>query len=341
MTSDPFDLLVSPLDQAPLRLEGDALVGRGHERYPIRDGVARMVPSPDGSAAGEQDGATAASFGGKWALLSDEERDRLAAFQFQWYDKRFGWGDEAGLAAHLATCDTVLDAGAGTGYDAVRYARLCPGRVVAIDLSESVTAAADLWKTAKNLQFVQADIMRPPFAPESFDFVVSDQVIHHTPDCRQAFLMLAALVRPGGQLSVYVYAKKALVRELADEHIRNITTRMSFEECMQFSEDITELGRELTRTAATVTLERGVPLLGIEPGEHDVQRLIYWCFLKAFWNEDWGHELNVLTNFDWYHPPYASRHTRDEIEGWCTEGGLEIVHLDVIESGISVRARKL
>jgi len=30
----------------------------------------------------------------------------------------------------------------------------------------------------------------------------------------------------------------------------------------------------------------------------------------------------------------------EEVLGWCDEDGLEVVHLDVIESGISVRAVK-
>lgn len=81
------------------------------------------------------------------------------------------------------------------------------------------------------------------------------------------------------------------------------------------SEQITELGRELSRTGATIALERGVPLLGIEPGDHDVQRLIYWSFLKCFWNENFSERLNVLVNFHWYHPPYASRHTEEEVRG--------------------------
>ncbi len=88
-------------------------------------------------------------------------------------------------------------------------------------------------------------------------------------------------------------------------------------------------------------LERGVPLLGIEPGTHDVQRLIYWTMLKCYWNEDLGWHQSVMTNYDWYSPVYASRHTEEEVLGWCREEGLEIVHLDVIESGISVRAARV
>jgi SAM-dependent methyltransferase len=328
-----LELLVCPVDHGRLRRDDGALVDDHGHRYPIRDGIPWLADP------GEQAG-TAETFGSKWSLVSEEERDRLAAFQFEWYDKRFGWGSEAGLARHLSGVERVLDAGTGTGYDADRYARLCPGDVVAFDLSESVVAAAERWGERSNLHFAQGDILAPPFAAESFDFVVADQVIHHTPDCARAFRTLASLVRPGGQISVYVYKRKALIRELADEHVRAITTRMSVQECMEFSEQVTELGRELSRLGGRVSLERGVPLLGIEPGEHDVQRLVYWSFLKCFWNEDWDHRLNVLTNFDWYHPPYASRHTEEEMRGWCAECGLDVVHVDVVESGISIRAAK-
>ena len=115
---------------------------------------------------------------------------------------------------------------------------------------------------------------------------------------------------------------------------------MSPAECMELARDITELGRELSRAATAVRLERGVPLLGIAPGEHDVQRLIYWSFLKCFWNDGFSENLNVLVNFDWYHPPYASRHTEDELRGWCGDCGLSIAHMDVSDSGLSVLARR-
>ena len=163
-------------------------------------------------------------------------------------------------------------------------------------------------------------------------------MLHHTPDCVRAFATMAELVPPGGQLAVYVYRKKAIIRELVDDHVIDMTARLSFEECLELSEQLTELGRELSRTGATVKLEHGVPLLGIEPGEHDVQRLIYWTMLKCFWNEDLGWHQSVMVNYDWYSPVFRSRHTEEEVLGWCRDAGLEVEHLDVIESGISVRA---
>ena len=48
----------------------------------------------------------------------------------------------------------------------------------------------------------------------------------------------------------------------------------------------------------------------------------------------------MITNFDWYHPLHAHRHTEAEVRGWLAEFELEEVHLSVVESGISVLAKK-
>ena len=299
-----------------------------------------MAAAPE-QAEGDDQAGTFESFSAKWTGVSEADLEQRFAQQYEWYVQRYGFGDEDGLAKFLEGRETILEAGTGLGGDSARFARLAPdAHVVGIDLSEGIVAANEHFGGPENLDYVQADIMNLPFAPESFDFVSSDQVIHHTPDAPQAFRNLAALVKPGGHIAVYVYVKKALLRELADIEVRKITTQMSVEECMEFSEQVTELARELSHLDAKVTLEKGVPLLGIEPGEHDVQRLIYWTFFKAFWNDDFSERLNTLVNFDWYHPPYASRHTPEEVSGWCEEAGLVEERMDVSESGISVLAAK-
>jgi SAM-dependent methyltransferase/uncharacterized protein YbaR (Trm112 family) len=335
-----LEVLACPHDGAPLSQNGGNALACAHgHAFPIEHDIPRVLPSLTGSSQDDQVG-TADSFGAKWDAFRDEDRDAAYAFQHQWYLDRYGFADEDDLARFLAGRERILDAGCGLGRDVARYARLSNAEVVGFDLSDAVVRARRDFAGQPRTEFVQGDILNPPFAPESFDFVAADQVIHHTPDCPRAFRTLAGLLRPGGQIAVYVYKRKGMVRELADTYVREKTTAMSFEECWEFSEQISELGRELSRLGGKITLEKGVPLLGIEPGEHDVQRLIYWNFLKCFWNEDLGQEQAVLTNFDWYHPPYASRHTPEEVRGWCTDAALELVHMDVIESGISFRAEK-
>jgi SAM-dependent methyltransferase len=348
MHPELLDILVDPTGGGRLMLEdrsggseidAGVLVSADGMRFPIREGVPRMVPDQHSSVALD-DGATQRSFGAKWAQYGEDEKDQLAEFQYRWFDERFGFAQEAALAEFLVGKRHVLDAGTGPGLCAARCARLSDAQVVGMDLSDSVTAARRRHAGQPNLDYVQGDILNPPFATASFDFVVADQVLHHTPDCVRAFQRMAELVAPGGQIAAYVYRKKALLRELADEHIINMTSQLSFDECIELSERLTELGRELSRLGAKVKLERGVPLLGIEPGEHDVQRLIYWTMLKCFWNEELGWHQSVMVNYDWYSPVYRSRHTEEEVLAWCADADLEVVNLNVIESGISVRAAR-
>jgi len=348
MHVDLLEILAEPNSGSPLALEpghvavdGDVASGvlraNGGARYEIRGGVPRMVPEADSSVTVDA-GATQRSFGAKWEQYQEADKDRLAEFQYGWFDERFGFGNEAGLAAFLADKRRVLDAGTGPGLCAARCARLSGARVAGMDLSDSVDAAHRRYADQPNLDYIQGDILNPPFAERTFDFVVADQVLHHTPDCVRAFAKMAALVSPGGQIAVYVYRKKPIIRELVDDHVIDLTSRLSFDECLELSEQLTELGRELSHTGAKVTLERGVPMFGIEPGEHDVQRLIHWTMLKCFWNEDLGWHQSVMVNYDWYSPVFRSRHTEQEVLGWCSDAGLEVEHLNVIESGISVRA---
>jgi SAM-dependent methyltransferase len=338
MTTSVDDVLLSllacPHDGASMAWEGNGRVrcAEGHA-FPVTAELPNLVTDAEAEAA------TADMFGAKWAMYSDEERAALDTLQYRWYDERYGWGNEAGLAAFLADKRTILDAGCGLGRDVARYARLSTAEVVGFDLSSAVAAARDAHNGPRR-HFLFADILAPPFRPRTFDFVVADQVIHHTGDTPRAFATLADLVAPGGQIAVYVYRRKALVRELVDTHVRDITTRMSHDEAVALSEDLTELGRELSELNATITLKRGVPLLGIAPGEHDVQRLVYWHFLKCYWNAELGHDQSVRVNLDWYHPPHASRHTPEEVRGWCAAAGLRVVHLDIADSGISVRAER-
>ena len=323
----------------PSDIESGTLTCEAGHSFEISEGIPRLVPD---RASSGQDG-TFESFSAKWKQVSDAELEQRFAQQYRWYVERYGFGDEQGLANFLSDKERILEAGTGLGGDSARFARLSDAEVIGLDLSEGISSAQRYFggpNGPPNLTYLQGDILKLPFPAESFDFISSDQVIHHTPDAPRAFSELARRLRPGGHLAVYVYSVKSMLRELADTEIRKLTTSMSVQECMEFSAQMTELGRQLSRLDTTVKLEKGVPLLGIEPGEHDVQRLVYWHFLKCFWSADFSDNLNDLVNFDWYHPPFASRHTPAEVGAWCDSAGLVVERLNVAESGISVLARR-
>ena len=331
-----LEMLGDPSSGEPLALQDGELVAPGGARYEIRDGIPRLA---DAAASGQTD--TFDTFSWKWTHVSREEIEQRVRAQYAWYDERYGLDGDKGLAALLAGRERILEAGTGLGGDAARFARLAPhAEVVAIDLSKAIEVAAQRFGGPPNLHYVQADIMNLPFPDATFDFISAEQVIHHTPDAAQAFANLAARLAPGGLFAAYLYRVKAPLRELADDWIRERATVMEPEQAMDLGRDLAELGRELQRVGGTVTLERGVPLLGIEPGEHDVQRLIYWTMLKCFWNDDFSPNLNALVNYDWYAPKHASRHTPEEVRGWCGAAGLEVDRLDVSDAAISVLARR-
>lgn len=313
------------------------------DRAPIevRGGVPRFADDP--GAGDIEKGETIEAFSEKWTRVdSDEVRQRYAQ-QHAWYVERYGLRDDDGLRALIADAGTILEAGTGTGGDADRFARLAPdAKVIGLDISAAIDVAQREFGGGKrtNLAYVQADLTDPPFADGSFGFVSCDQVLHHTPDAARSYATLARLVKPGGAFAAYVYKVKAPLRELADDWIRERTTKLPPEEGLAFARQMTMLGRVLSELDAKVTLPEAIPLLEIPAGEHDVQRLVYWHFLKCFYNKTFSDNLNDLVNFDWYAPVHASRHTREEVEGWVADAGLVVEHLDDGDAGISVLARR-
>ena len=278
-------------------------------------------------------------FTDKWGRYeSSDEKERLYEFQRQWYLKLYGFADEAALARHLGHCRVIFDAGCGLGYKAAWFARLAPqALVIGMDYSDAARQAAAAYAELPNLFFVQGDIARTGFADGTIDYVSCDQVIMHTEDPEQTFAELARIARPGGgQVACYFYAKKALPRELLDEHFRKHCKELSRDELWAMSEQLTELGRRLSELKVSFDAP-AIPALGITGGPVDIQRFIYWNFLKCFWNPELGRETSVVTNFDWYSPSNARRFSEAEVRGIVKANGLSDVSFHAEEACYSGR----
>jgi SAM-dependent methyltransferase len=341
LKSSIVDLIRSPFDGSPLKLEVSAGTESEVVTGVLRDGGGRCYPIIEGIPLFAEAESGDETFDCKWQRIGDSYGHEGATRRIrqQWYLDRFGFRDEAGLHGFLKDKKTILDAGCGSGVDSAMFAE--SGRtVVAVDLSRDAAQATyrHLGKWP-NVHVLQADLCRLPFGGGAFDYISCDQVLHHTPDTAKSFVALARHLAPGGHLALYVYSRKAPIREFTDDYLRRRTTEMSNEECYEFSRQITLLGRALSELNAKVTLPEAVPLLGIPAGTHDVQRLIYWNVMKCFWNPEYDFETNVMINFDWYHPKFAWRHTPEEVRGWFEKAGLEVERLDVIPSGISAVGR--
>lgn len=339
--------LVCPASGDPLVLEAHEerdgevvegeLVSRRGRRYPVTRGVPRML-LPELADAGH--GETVGTFSAKWQRAPEfghEEKSRR--FYVDWYLRRYQFGTLERLEDFLRAKRRVLDAGTGNGRDVRLYADHCPGQVFGIDVSVAIDSAYRHLRTQANVHLLQADLTRLPFPPAFFDFIACDQVLHHTRSTEASFRRLATHLGPGGDLSIYVYRKKAPLRELADDYLRRVVAGMGEEEAWQLSEQLTVLGQRLSDLGASITVP-DIPALGIRAGTYDVQRFVYWHMLKCYWNPALEPGDSVITNFDWYRPPYAHRHTAEEVRRWFRDEGLEIATFDECDAGISVRGRR-
>jgi SAM-dependent methyltransferase len=325
--------LVDPVSGAPLRLEGDELVGEDGRRFPVVDGIPRLVPE------GTDDQAqTSESFGFKWGRRETYESEEWRDVAREWLLARYGFDSAESMRASLSG-QRVLDAGCGAGFSAALWlSDDWEGEYVGVDISSAVDVARERLSFVPRAEFVQADVVALPFADGSFDAAIAEGVLHHTPSTEHALGALARTVRTGGQVLFYVYRTKGPVREFTDDHVRAIVSGLPPEEAWDALRPLTRLGEALTATGAEVEVPEDVPVLGIPAGRYPVQRLVYWHFAKIFWNERLSLEENTHVNFDWYHPRYAHRQSEGEVRAMSERAGLAIEHLDAQESGFTVRA---
>jgi len=280
-------------------------------------------------------------FSTKWTSFSSEkgaEQEKFFEFQKEWFLELYGFKTESDLASHLKSCKVILDAGCGLGYKAAWFSSLAPkSTVIGIDYSSAVTVAHRKYKGIyNNLVFARGDIVSTQLRDNVIDFTVCDQVIMHTENPRDTLKELSRITSPKGEVCCYWYRKKALPRELLDDHFRANTTKFTNEELWQLSREVLGLGKMLSEMKVVAEFP-SVPSLGIEGGKMDLQRFIYWNFIKCFWNDDLGYATSLSTNFDWYSPVNAKRFSKEEVDADLKESGLSPNFFHEEESGYSGR----
>ena len=198
------------LETYPVQIEDGAAIGFP----PVRRGIPTFVDDATDAVSRR----TQSSFGYEWTHFSDWQPSGAANFA-----DYFAEFDLASLAGA-----TVLDAGCGMGRHA-RFVAPHAERVVAVDFSAAIDSAARNLESFLNVACVRADLRALPFSDRSFDFVYSLGVLHHLADPEAAIRTLAAKLRPGGRLRIYVYwAQTGWKRRLlsAVSAVRRVTTRM-------------------------------------------------------------------------------------------------------------------
>jgi 2-polyprenyl-3-methyl-5-hydroxy-6-metoxy-1,4-benzoquinol methylase len=297
MTAARFlqDLLACPFCGGLLESRPDRYVCRYcRTTYPIQDEIPRFLPPL--SDAEQQ---VRRSFNLEHARF---RQSRHLHFVPELVDQ---WLDQIRLPREYFKGKLVLDAGCGSGRWTYALA-LLGAQVVAVDLTEEgVGITRRATAGLENVTVLQANVMRLPFQPDSFDVVVSWGVLHHTADTKSAFRRLVPLIKKGGYGYIMVYEKHNPVKHACTNVVRRILRRFSEETRYRFCRHLIiwnpvahlllkHLLISETRYKVTDPLELSTKQLGL---------------------------------YDAYSPAFNHTHTQDEVSAWFAEHGFNEITL--------------
>jgi SAM-dependent methyltransferase len=274
-------------------------------RYPVENGVVRF----------DDQQQYAGSFGFQWKIYARTQLDTAECNRSE-----LAFRHRTGFAPQDLAGKLVLDAGCGMG----RFAEIATrwgACVVGVDLSRAAEVAARNLRE-RDATILQADVLRLPFAAGSFDFIYSIGVLHHTPDCERAFKALPRLLKPGGQIAVWLYS--------------------GYNPWYRMSDFYRKVTRQLPPSLLHFACHGVVPLYAVHQalkkvpsvGKRASSALAYALPMSFHPEREW----RVLDTFDWYSPWYQSKHTYEEVFRWFEDCGLE--DLRVMEQPIAVRGRR-
>jgi uncharacterized protein YbaR (Trm112 family) len=266
--------------------------------YPITNGVPRLL------------------------LESEQHRREQECFTFQWRLRlsqraepgQLLWGkDHSKLPCKVRKNDGwYLDCGSGTGETIREIALANPHlQAVGMDLSDAIGLVSRRDEAISNLHYVQGDILAPPFAPGSFQFILSLGVLHHTCSPRQALHNAIDLLERIGLLTVWLYP--------ALDDLREMSRREEYRKWRRyyFLRDKLFLSRSY---------------------RFNLRLLLWLCKIISLLISPFGHLLNhpvskiklrYLSNtfilFDNLAPTYQFRHRKKEVINWFRECGINKV----------------
>jgi SAM-dependent methyltransferase len=230
---------------------------------------------------------------------------------------------------------TVLEVGCGAG----RFTELmlaAGARVFAADLSLAVEANYENCRQWPEYFVCQANALRLPVAPNSFDFVVCLGVIQHTPSPEQTIAALAGYVKPGGRLVIDHYSN-SYVQNFLQRNLRRMLIRIP----ARIAKPIT-----LGMARALVPIHRMAWKLRHRRGLWRLQRALVnhspLLDYQAFFPQLGDHlvaEWEVLDTHDALTDYYKHLRSLEEIEAALRACGLVELQISYGGNGVEARAR--
>ena len=283
---------------------------------------------------------TANSFKQKWTNANNFFLDTTTSDSSdinRWILNRNGFDNTDEFSSWIGSKTRILDAGCGNGRVSLLISKFLnqESSLVGIDLVAHEIAAKNL-EGVPRCSFLFGDLLGDLNSLGTFDLIYCQEVLHHTSNPRMAFRNLVTLLSPGGEIAIYVYKKKAVLREYSDDFIREQISNLTYEESRTVIGEITNFAKEMSKLENKISIP-ALRVLGIKEQSLTLQRFIYNNVFKNFWSDELSYEENFSINFDWYHPDLCSRHTLEEVTNWFMEENLLLLHTKEDDFGITAR----
>lgn len=313
MNRSLMDILACPACHSLLALHetvGDArrvtdgvlACGRCGKTYPIRDGIPRFVAGA----------SYAASFGVQWNRFRTTQLDSASGVGLS--AERFY--AETGWTPEWLRSRRVLDAGCGAGRF-MEVAAAAGARVVGVDLSSAVDAAAATVGRFPHADVVQASLYELPFQPGAFDACYCIGVLQHTPDPERTLAALPLVVKTGGQVAVVAYERKRWTRLHVKYLVRPLTTRVPEAVLLRAIRWLMPLLFTVSEVLFRIPAIGRVFRFLIPVANYTSERRL------TLWQR---YELAILDTFDMLSPTYDQPQTAAEVETALTRAGVVDLH---------------
>ena len=170
--------------------------------------------------------------------------------------------------------------------------------------------------------------MNIPFPEEYFDKVICLGVLQHTPDPEKAFISLAKVVKPGGDLVIDVYRANFFAYFQWKYVLRPITKRMDKERLYRIISIITPLFIPITVALRRIAGRAGARFSPIVEYSH--------LKLLPGVNREWA----ILDTFDMYSPAHDHPQRLTSVSRWFKSTGFIDINVRFGPNGIIGKGTK-
>lgn len=263
------------------------------QEYAIVRGIPRFLENDMGVSIKK----TQKAFSWEWRMFRFSERNWGQTLA----ERRELFVEGIGVNPDELRGKMILDAGCGSGALSVDMAKSFGMEVVALDLALGIQMAYE-HNDSPYVHFIQGSVLRPPLKEQSFDYLYSAGVLHHTnPDTWKAFRAIVPTLKKDGRCFIWLYHP---IDKKHHPHDRNKLLLYNF------------IGRKITSR---------LPI--------QMQFFVYLLFIPLFLLKQkisclLGRKTKCLTwrekmqsFFDSFSPLYVNRHTHDEATEWFKNDG--------------------